>query len=861
MRIVAALPVVLALLHTPPGGVVFPSGLPAAAQSAAEAETSLELDRPSRRLIQQGLRNEGFDPGAPDGLFGPRTRGAIRAWQAARGQAATGYLDGAQADLLRAAAAGDGPALPPPAATGAAVPVAAEDGAEPTAEPPVPLFPGDTPEASPPRGDATAGPAPAPERCDEWNTRAFFESATAAEVSACLAAGADVAARRDDDDTPLHLAANFNENPAVIEVLLAAGADLEARDQSLIRATLYNANPGVIAALLAGGAKDPKETETHGGTLLHLAAYNDSLAVIEAFLTPGSVLDRFVTPGADLEARLRGEITPLQWGVIWNKNLAVIEALLAAGADVNAQRSDGYSVIHSAAGNGNPAVLGAVLAAGADVNARTNDGRTVLHQAAAAAQVETLLAAGADVNARTNDGVTVLHQAARNQSPAALEALLAAGADVNAWTNDYGDGVTVLHSAAATNRNPAVIETLLAAGADVTARNDVFRQTALHYAAEFNQEPAVIETLLAANGDVWPVDFLGRTLLHFAARNRNPAVVELLLAAGADVRAQNNNGRSPLHPAAQYGTPAVVGILLRAGADVEEQSNWGSFTPLHMAASNRNPEVAELLLAAGADATARSNFGHTPLHFAAQAGLNVVIERLLAAGAHLETRGREGRTPLHFAANTHSGAAAIPALLTAGADLNMRDEDGNTPLHLAGSYVDQNERHAGDAIAALLDAGADPTVRNAAGETPWDRARDNDALRQSDGYWRLNDARFEEPREDSSRRPPSDLPRGPAAAPPAPRRTGGPTCEIPGYPSPTDVQGLGLSWCGSNVGFQRRAFALQAAGAWCDIDIGSSSTAEQVRARHQEINAACDALDALAAGGGPPCRCPAGYRP
>ena len=117
MRIVAALPVVLALLHTPPGGAVFPSGLPAAAQSAAEAETLLELDRPSRRLIQQGLRNEGFDPGTPDGLFGPRTRGAIRAWQAARGHAATGYLDGAQAELLRAAAAGNDPALPPQTAT------------------------------------------------------------------------------------------------------------------------------------------------------------------------------------------------------------------------------------------------------------------------------------------------------------------------------------------------------------------------------------------------------------------------------------------------------------------------------------------------------------------------------------------------------------------------------------------------------------------------------------------------------------------------------------------------------------------------------------------------------------------------
>lgn len=61
---------------------------------------------------------------------------------------------------------------------------------------------------------------------------------------------------------------------------------------------------------------------------------------------------------------------------------------------------------------------------------------------------------------------------------------------------------------------------------------------------------------------------------------------------------------------------------------------------------------------------------------------------------------------------------------------------------------------------------------------------------------------------------------------------------------------MGLNWCGPSVGFQRRAFALQAAGAWCAIAQGTSSSAEQVRARHQEINAACDALDALGAQGG-----------
>ena len=48
----------------------------ATARAPAAVEASLGLDRPERRLIQQGLRNEGFDPGAPDGLFGPRTRAA-----------------------------------------------------------------------------------------------------------------------------------------------------------------------------------------------------------------------------------------------------------------------------------------------------------------------------------------------------------------------------------------------------------------------------------------------------------------------------------------------------------------------------------------------------------------------------------------------------------------------------------------------------------------------------------------------------------------------------------------------------------------------------------------------------------------
>ena len=101
-------------------------------------EEGLELDRSSRRQIQRGLQAGGFDPGGADGLFGPRTRAAIRAWQMSRGSRATGYLDGAAAQALRSAGA-SGPAVAQVAGPGPTVATAAQPPASPAgaASPPV----------------------------------------------------------------------------------------------------------------------------------------------------------------------------------------------------------------------------------------------------------------------------------------------------------------------------------------------------------------------------------------------------------------------------------------------------------------------------------------------------------------------------------------------------------------------------------------------------------------------------------------------------------------------------------------------------------------------------------------------------
>ena len=87
---------VRAYLETYPDGVYV-------SEARACLEQGLGLTRLERVAVQRGLGEVGQEPGPADGLFGgpeTKTRRAIRAWQAAKGMDATGYLSREQADIL-----------------------------------------------------------------------------------------------------------------------------------------------------------------------------------------------------------------------------------------------------------------------------------------------------------------------------------------------------------------------------------------------------------------------------------------------------------------------------------------------------------------------------------------------------------------------------------------------------------------------------------------------------------------------------------------------------------------------------------------------------------------------------------------
>jgi peptidoglycan hydrolase-like protein with peptidoglycan-binding domain len=88
------------LLQRQSGSVVTPPTDDTSSYSAPQIEASIGLTRSQRVEIQRQLTKIGYDAGGADGLWGSKTRAAIKSWQAANKVSATGYVTAAQVDLM-----------------------------------------------------------------------------------------------------------------------------------------------------------------------------------------------------------------------------------------------------------------------------------------------------------------------------------------------------------------------------------------------------------------------------------------------------------------------------------------------------------------------------------------------------------------------------------------------------------------------------------------------------------------------------------------------------------------------------------------------------------------------------------------
>jgi ankyrin repeat protein len=237
----------------------------------------------------------------------------------------------------------------------------------------------------------------------------------------------------------------------------------------------------------------------------------------------------------------------------------LVEVLMAADADVNAQTRGGDTPLHLAVLRGSPEVVEAILQEDPDLNVQNSYGRTpLLYVARETGDAETatrLLDAGAEINVLDRFGASPLELAAWRGFEPLVDLLLERGAELPA----AGEGL-----------------------------NDVTVFSAQHGLAR-------LFALAVENGtDLDMANDGGGTLLHSAAEGGSADVVGILLEEGKQIDARDRYGWTPLHYATREGHEDVVSLLLSRGASAGARTLFGD-SPYNLAAATDRESMLQLL--------------------------------------------------------------------------------------------------------------------------------------------------------------------------------------------------------------------------------------------------------------------------
>jgi quinoprotein dehydrogenase-associated probable ABC transporter substrate-binding protein len=198
-----------------------------------------------------------------------------------------------------------------------------------------------------------------------------------------------------------------------VNYLLKHGAHVDSRDGDgntpLVSAVRFGFVD--VVTVLVDHKADPNQPNLGNWTPLMYAAWGDSPDLVNVLTRHGAKLDAVDNDG----------LTPLAIAS-QNAKIKAAEALVAAGADVNAPvAKGGYTPLMLAAISGSSDLASSLIGHGAKVNAVNPGGVTALMIAAANDHrnvAAVLLKSGADVNARSEDGRTALSIAqANNDEP------------------------------------------------------------------------------------------------------------------------------------------------------------------------------------------------------------------------------------------------------------------------------------------------------------------------------------------------------------------------------------------------------------------------------------------------------------
>ncbi|GAB1206089.1 hypothetical protein APSETT445_004770 [Aspergillus pseudonomiae] len=372
------------------------------------------------------------------------------------------------------------------------------------------------------------------------------------------------------------------------------------------------------------------------------------------------------------------------------------------------------------------------------------------------AALETLCNAGADLEITDSDGNTVLQCALSGKSHGqrkhgfwrdeALEVVLRHGANINKLSPSKDS--TPLLVALETNRGCKLVQRLIDHGADI----NLGHVPALFAAIE-SRDCEAVAVILNAGADVNAVYYPKRrygtgpkmeTPLLAAAlepREVGETIMGLLLQRGANPLLELEESNSTvLHQIAHH--HGRIGPIVKSRPDLLEATDRKGLTPLLSVCSSidgyyTGEESTSIeLIRAGANFNVTDKDGSTPLHLATRSGKCKTVAMILEKGAPCSTTDNAGLSPLYYAlsySNTNERLEMTNALLAAGANPLITGPNGESALHILApllvyySSPDHSHRpekeiyhqaELKDLYVRFVESGCDVNARDAWGDTP-----------------------------------------------------------------------------------------------------------------------------------------------
>ncbi|MBA3954880.1 ankyrin repeat domain-containing protein [Candidatus Dependentiae bacterium] len=359
----------------------------------------------------------------------------------------------------------------------------------------------------------------------------------------------------------------------------------------------------------------------------------------------------------------------LRWAIESNYK-TIVELLLEA--HVEFQATDGITALHLAASNDRCEIMEMLIEAGADVNAEDQKSITPLMLAAEdghknAVQILVQHKADIEAQAKKHDNSNALQLAAGNGHKEVVELLLQSGARIN----EQGPRNNTAVQLAAQMKHKDVVILLLQSGADVKTYTVGVDSTLLHWAAEHGWSD-IADLLLKKGVDSDIKNSNKVTPLHMAAYNGHSRVVELLLNNKADSNAQAIDGNRPIECAVNQGHRLIVEILLAFKAQIPRSVLFNKV--LAQAKSNQGQLSTARSFKSIADLLSRGAF--MPAFIKVQVDLKrqellqavkqddvVKVTELLKEGFSLNTCGKDDNTLLHLAI-AHNSQQVLELLLS-----------------------------------------------------------------------------------------------------------------------------------------------------------------------------------------------------